>query len=206
MSNEDIHKAVETLIDSGDYLKDPRFTAPNFNVYDIWNTFNYMFTDKAKKAIFNLKATSTVVEYNIKLPNQFSQYQPTGLPRGTYPDRNPNSYDILDFLWKLKVINTQTKLPAYQRKLGQVRFLGSKIDTDKDIDKAVSKIAEKVNEYAEKDYIIGHLSPLSMMPMGGSDKMIIFYLVFNDEGIKFLDANKPGIEFKEGETPKELED
>ena len=203
LNKENIAKAVNDLINKGDLMADPRFFMPKMEITDIWKTYKHLFTDKAKTAILSRKVQNLIVQYNEEIPDVTKPYvPPTELQKAFAinldSDPKPTADTILDFMGQLGI---NFEVVQYQRKLGQVRFFGTRVKKDGNFDDAVKKIAKHVNDCAENNYIMGHLAPLSTLSMADDSRVIIFYLAFNEEGVKYLDNNKIDIEIKEGECP-----
>lgn len=107
----------------------------------------------------------------------------------------------------LKVISsTQVKV------VDQVRYFGAKAVGDRKIFDAAQKVANQINEYANKGYVTGVLgTPLLLMPLATEPHelekyFILSYVSLSPTGLEHLDKNPTKLEFEMGGVPNDCDD
>lgn len=89
-----------------------------------------------------------------------------------------------------------------------VKYFGAQVRGERKIFDAAQKVANHVNFYADKGFITGYLTKLMLCPLVSEPHqlerfVVVSYVAFSPEGLKFLEANPCPIEFKEGGLPEE---
>lgn len=214
MNKQSIDKAVQTLINSGEADNESStLNYPQLEIEDVYISNIHKFTEKTIKAIGKIKATNLI--HQIALPSE-----------------NLEIFNIIDFLTKLdlnKEIETVHNYFSNKRELDtfldercklyremyQVRFLGSRYYSKENSNLAKDELISIINDLGEKGFIKGHLLELSHMhlcksitllssniePNGG---VFVSYLLFDRDGMKYLEDNK--LDFYEGGTPLSVDE
>lgn len=206
-----IGNAINDLIKSGDADVEPAdLYIPKMEVIDLWDTYKDTFDDYVVEIIEKVTTKNLIYQYNeppaeIELANLINMFSNLGLneemkdlPVKTITvQRNfyPRPFDDLEEKCK------------YRRQLAQVKYLGARVPKDGCVDKEVKKLYKHIKEYADKGYIMGNLAKLLFIPFAGDGGgAVVSYLIFTDDGVKYLEDNKPKVCLQEGQAPNELED
>jgi hypothetical protein len=152
---------------------------------EIYPTFRPLFTDKAAQAL------------HTKVNNMIHQRD---VMHGPVP--------VTEFLAKLRIKSAKGALDrgdiGYRRVCDPVVFLGSRSHVT-EIGSAIAKVAETVNHLADKGYITGALTPLSIIELTCPDVdqkyLIVSYVAVTQAGKVYIDQNLKHMNFEEGGTP-----
>lgn len=182
-----------------------------FNQLDIFDLYESRFSEKAKKALAAAQATGVIHQYNEFAGEWIKKTDPSPLQKAyaSLFAKSPNpKQNFIDTLTRLLDIE-----PMYTRKIAQVRFLGVKIEDSSKREKSIDRLISKINEYAEQGFIMGNMTKLIEIKLGSlpgqpvlDHSVVVSYIIMNDAGVAYMDAQKDNLEIKEGQMPKSLED
>jgi hypothetical protein len=207
VTKDSVAPAIKTLISSGNADNEPQdLYIPNMVTEQLWDTYKHKFKKHVVEAIERRKASNLIYQYD-------------------EPTKNAELYYLIDVFKKLDLnpVIKETKLSnissafsirAFEmltgtcepaRKMSQVRFFGCAVEDSNDIPVAIDKLSAIIEEYVNNDFVMGNLNPLMYVPFleGGA---VVSYLIFTEEGVEYLEQDKPAVHIYEGERPRSLEE
>lgn len=205
-----ISMAINDLIKSGSADVEPvHLFVPKMEVIDLWDTYKDTFDDYVVEAINKIVAKSTIYQYNeptveIELANLIDVFSNLGLNEEIkdLPSTTP-----LYNLFPPRPFDRLRQKCQYVRRIAQVKYLGARVPKDGCVDDEVKKLYKHIKEYVDKGYIMGNLARLLFIPFAeNAGGAIVSYLIFTDDGVKYLEDNKPKVEICEGQVPNKLDD
>lgn len=199
-------KAVKSLIDSGNADNEPtKLFIPQLQIEDMYQKNRCRFTEKTIKSIEGKKAKNLIEQYNkpgkVELYNILTILQNLDLD-GLLEEREDLS--LPSILKSTSILDEMFKKCEVMRCVYQVRFLGSRYYSKENANIAEEKLINILNDLGERDLIKGNLSEMShltIFPKGGT---FISYLLFDEEGVKYLEDNK--LDFYEGGIPSSVDE
>lgn len=207
MSNKkNIARSVSDLIQSGFADVEPQdlFT-PTMTVHDLWKYFKHKFPSKVIEDIERRKTKDLVYQYNELTKNPEKGHFITTMTRlGLNPViDSQKSHMLANMLGhKSRALDEWGKDVEYTRKLYITRYIGVTLDKDTPMYEGINHMAGILSDLSIKDYIKGHLMPFGAVDLYDGKKILVSYLLFDDDGIKYLEDNN--IDFQEGGIPPML--
>lgn len=191
LSRNDLKPVVQKLIDSGfSFVQhdDAHGVLNSNNIYPVLRPF---FTKRAGK-ILHVKVRNLIHSRNEECGHE----------------------GVASLLHKLQIKAATVKLESGQigwhRVMDMVNFFGLTAD-EHNVDAAIAKTINTINDLAERGYITGAMAPLSIIQLQTTDFFsksycIVSYLAVNSAGQLYVDSNLQDMIFKEGGTPLAFKD
>lgn len=185
-----IAQAINALIKSGNEEGNP-LTLPGFKTVDIYQTFEHLFTKKAKASMEkhseSLIYQYNEVDYNSKVCFVLAKLGLRSCSK--YGDINP--------------------VNAYIRKCDVVHFAACRA-TKNNLHKAVERVVAAVNHVTAKDFTkasLVKLSTVELMPVNASEPeyAVISYITLTQKGSEYVKNNLSDIFIPEGGIPMKVE-
>lgn len=209
MSNikNNIARSVNDLINSGFADVQPKdlFT-PTMSVHNFWKYFKYKFSSKVIEDIERVKSNNGLIhQYDeITKNSEKGNFILTITRLGLNPELHDNSLSpTLGLLSrKARALDKWGDDVEWTRKIYVIKFIGVTLEKDTPIHEGINHMSTILTDLSYRDYIKGHLMPLGGIDLYDGKKILVSYLLFDDDGIKYLEDNK--IDFPEGGIPPKL--
>lgn len=200
---KEIEIAINDLINSGFADVQPKHLfAKKIVATDIWKYYKHRFGEKTVEDVEERVTNNLLYEYDVITKNpEKGNFILTMTRLGLNPVIEKPSY-IPRHPHKARVLDEWGKDVEWTRKLYITKYIGVTLEPHQSIDDGVEHIANILADLSFKDYIKGNRNPLSYIDLYDGKKVIVSYLLFDDEGIKYLENNK--IDFQEGGIPPML--
>lgn len=170
----------------------------------------HCFTEKTKKAIAKKKATNLIEQYNKSLTQPelyglYTMFSKLDIDKVAEKRADVNYPGIFSPPSVFDGVRDKCEIV---RAIYQVRFLGSRYHDAENAYAAETKVIKMVNNLGEKGFIKGHLLEFGHIPFANfngipSGGAYISYLLFDEEGVKYLEDNK--MDMQEGSMPPAID-
>ncbi len=192
-----IAKSVSSLINSGQANIQPQnLFMPTMAAENIWDIYKHRFSSKSIKDVERTHSLNILHQYNAYLKGEeLGRFVATMTKLGLNPKLPGSSYGrIWDDYCEDKIVVT--------RQIYQTRYIGVLLEIEDDFDKGIHHMINIVDDLSLRGYVKGNLASLMEISLDDDRKIIVSYLLFDGDGIKYLEDNK--IDFPEGGIPSKL--
>lgn len=206
MSNQKhIANSVQDLINSGFASVEPKdLFISNMVVHDLWKNFKHKFPEQVIEDVERISSKNTIHEYDVITKNPEKGNFVLTLTRvGLNPElENQPGPTYFPHIKPVRALNKWCDDVEWSRKLYITKYIGFQIDKGIPVESGIKHMSGVLFDLSLNGHIKGNLMPLGLIDLYDGSRVIMSYLLFDDDGIKYLEDNN--IDFKEGGMPPKL--